>query len=200
MTTHIARNSHVPGRLRDDQGSLIDLCNQTDKIGRDLIDGTVNLADEIAGTRQITSQFSDHLVQIAHNLEKISLGLRALSRYHAQRTDSANQLAEHHSMLVDDLGEGLRVAKVTDRVALNVDDVLELRLSEVDQPINSPLDLDRHFSVRVHHILLTLHGPLTRYVAGAVLTPFQWLHRKAGIRQVSVPRGLSDATPTGGGQ
>lgn len=50
----------------------------------------------------------------------------------------------------------------------------------------------------VHSKLLTLHGPLTRYVTGALLTSRRWLHRKAGIRQVSVPRGLSDATPTGG--
>lgn len=49
----------------------------------------------------------------------------------------------------------------------------------------------------VHPDLLTLHGLLTRYVAGAVLTPFRWLQRSGWLRQAPGRRGLSGAT-TGG--
>lgn len=49
-----------------------------------------------------------------------------------------------------------------------------------------------------HNKLLTLHGLRTRYVAGAVLTPFRWLQRKGWLRQAVAPRGLSDANTRGG--
>lgn len=42
---------------------------------------------------------------------------------------------------------------------------------------------------KLHHILLALHGLVTRYVAGPLLASVRWLQRRAGARQPAVPRG-----------
>lgn len=76
------------------------------------------------------------------------------------------------------------------------------RAQLVDEPLGGREFVGNVGQLRkFHHILLALHGLVTRYVTGPLLAAVRWLQRKGRARQPAVPLGgLSGRRIDGGEQ